>query len=329
MNIYFLFILLINIIILIFHKKFIKLINIFDEPDRYRKKHLKKTSLSGGSIIFLNLIMYFLYFYIYKNLQEFSNLDYISLFIGSFIFYLLGLYDDKYSISANKKLFIQFLFAYMLIFFNDNLLITQLNFFYNSFSFSLGYYSLIFTIMCVLLLVNSLNMFDGINLQSGILCIIIFTILAFHSGFSYLLITLIISCVFFLILNYQNKTFLGNNGILLLGYIISFFLIRFSNNKEILFLKVEEILILLLIPGLDMFRLFILRISKKKNPFLGDRNHIHHILTNKFTLIRTTFIIQSLIIFPQLIIYFFSLNRFIVIFLVILIYTFLIKKYAR
>lgn len=329
MNIYLFFILLINIIILIFHKKFTKFINIFDEPDSYRKKHSKKTSLSGGSIIFLNLIMYLLFFYFYKNFQEFSNLDYISLFIGSFIFYLLGLYDDKYSISASKKLLIQFLFAYMLIFFNDNLLITQLNFFYNSYSFSLGYYSLIFTIMCILLLVNSLNMFDGINLQSGILCIIIFIVLALHSGFSYLLITLIISCVFFLILNYQNKTFLGNNGILLLGYLISFFLIRFSNNTEISFLKVEEILLLLLIPGLDMFRLFILRISKKKNPFLGDRNHIHHILTNKFTLIRTTFIIQSLIIFPQLIISFFSLNRFIVIFLMILIYTFLIKKYAR
>ena len=48
-----------------------------------------------------------------------------------------------------------------------------------------------------------------------------------------------------------------------------------------------------MLPGIDMLRLFIERILRRKNPFKGDTNHYHHILiknikfskTTKFTLI--------------------------------------------
>jgi hypothetical protein len=34
----------------------------------------------------------------------------------------------------------------------------------------------------------------------------------------------------------------------------------------------------LFIPGVDMLRVFILRLCKKKNPFSPDRSHLHYIL---------------------------------------------------
>ena len=37
----------------------------------------------------------------------------------------------------------------------------------------------------------------------------------------------------------------------------------------------------MMVPGVDMFRLFLMRILSKKNPFSPDRNHIHHLLLNK------------------------------------------------
>jgi hypothetical protein len=36
-----------------------------------------------------------------------------------------------------------------------------------------------------------------------------------------------------------------------------------------------------MVPGLDMLRLFIQRLSKFNNPFKPDRNHIHHYFSNK------------------------------------------------
>ena len=32
-----------------------------------------------------------------------------------------------------------------------------------------------------------------------------------------------------------------------------------------------------------MFRLFIIRILNKKNPFRGDKNHFHHLLKNRIS----------------------------------------------
>jgi hypothetical protein len=36
----------------------------------------------------------------------------------------------------------------------------------------------------------------------------------------------------------------------------------------------------MILPGVDMFRLFMIRIFSKKNPFYPDQNHIHHLLLN-------------------------------------------------
>ena len=47
-----------------------------------------------------------------------------------------------------------------------------------------------------------------------------------------------------------------------------------------------------------MMRLFFQRIIKKKHPFSPDRNHIHHILLNKFNKIQTVLIIVILIWVP-------------------------------
>ena len=38
------------------------------------------------------------------------------------------------------------------------------------------------------------------------------------------------------------------------------------------------------IPGLDMFRLFIYRILKKRNPFSADQEHLHHYMIKNFNI---------------------------------------------
>ena len=42
-----------------------------------------------------------------------------------------------------------------------------------------------------------------------------------------------------------------------------------------------------MIPGLDMFRLFLERIFNKKNPFSPDNKHLHHYLIKNFDLKKT------------------------------------------
>jgi UDP-GlcNAc:undecaprenyl-phosphate GlcNAc-1-phosphate transferase len=53
-----------------------------------------------------------------------------------------------------------------------------------------------------------------------------------------------------------------------------------------------------MVPGLDMLRLFIQRLSKFNNPFKPDRNHIHHYFSNKLEFKYSFLIIQILILIP-------------------------------
>jgi UDP-GlcNAc:undecaprenyl-phosphate GlcNAc-1-phosphate transferase len=121
-------------------------------------------------------------------------------------------------------------------------------------------------------------MFDGSNLQIGnyIFCILLFFIIKINENIIFTLF--LIPCFFFMLMNYKNFLFMGNSGTLMLSFIFSVLFIHFYNNK-IVFNYCEEIFLIMLIPGIDMLRVFITRIVKKKNPFNADREHIHHLLS--------------------------------------------------
>ena len=96
---------------------------------------------------------------------------------------------------------------------------------------------------------------------------------------------------------YKGKYFLGDSGTLFLSSIIAFITIKSFNQNSINF-SYEKIFLLFLIPGVDMLRLFVLRIANKKNPFLADRNHLHHILLDRFSLLKTNLVYLALIVIP-------------------------------
>ena len=59
-------------------------------------------------------------------------------------------------------------------------------------------------------------------------------------------------------------------------------------------LKVEQIFMILMLPGIDMFRVFLLRISLGKNPFLPDNNHLHHYLLKFFNKYQINLVVVGL-----------------------------------
>ena len=85
---------------------------------------------------------------------------------------------------------------------------TKLNFSFFENQIELRNISTLFTILCFLLLINALNMFDGINLQVGVYCLIIFLIFFFKNLFPILSLIVIISLILFLYYNFKNKAYL-------------------------------------------------------------------------------------------------------------------------
>ena len=169
-------------------------------------------------------------------------------------------------------------------------------------------------------------MFDGSNLQLGLYSLQIFSFLLLNDVFYQLSIILIIFLIFFNLLNKDGKIFFGDSGSYQIGFIISFIIVIFYNNFPNS-LSVEKIFILMCIPGIDMFRLFIYRILNRKHPFKPDNKHIHHLLQKKFNKINTNLIIQLLILSTYILSEYINI-LFVIIYIVIL-YTFIIFKFSK
>lgn len=319
---FYLFIFLLNFFIFIFFKKVSKLYNLFDYPDNNRKIHKHPIPLLGGLFLISNLFLIFIilnFSNISIDLYFFENRnDYNFFFLITFLFYLIGFFDDKYQINYKIK-FILYTILIILTFFLDNdLLIKKLEFSFLKSAVDLSSYSYIFTILCFLLFINAYNMLDGINGQATCYVLFIFFVLVAKNILVSLIGVLFVSLFFFLILNFKNRSFLGDSGTLTLGYIVSYIFIKIYNTNK-LFLA-DEIFLIMSIPGYELLRLAIKRVLNKNHPFLPDNNHIHHLIGKKYKFIVTFFIIQFILIFPYLL-YVFSSQFFFSFFISLFLYT--------
>jgi UDP-GlcNAc:undecaprenyl-phosphate GlcNAc-1-phosphate transferase len=312
-NSHFIVLIILNFLFLIFYKKISHIYNVFDIPDKKRKVHKAKTPLLGGLIILFNII----FFYFNHEYKE----NYSNIFVlGCIFFFIFGFIDDKINLNANLKLLLQILFLYFYFLYNQYPVITNFYLFFLKKYFFLHSFSIFFSIFCFLLFINSVNMFDGINLQVGFYSLFILLLLFFKIDNQFIL-PIILALIFFLILNFYNKSFLGNSGSYLLGFIISYF---FSLGGNIF--SAEQIFLVMLIPGLDMLRVAVLRIIYKKHPFSPDRNHLHYLMLSKFQFYKTFIIIQLLIILPVVLDIFFN-NKFTIFFVITSVIVYLLIIY--
>ena len=289
----FLFIILINILILIYHRIIFNIIGIYDYSDNKRKIHSGSISLSGGLILLFNFFFIFLFFN--NNLFDLVQIYFLLLF--SSLFFLIGFFDDKKNISPIFRIILNSIFIFIFLFFNQEFEIKTLNSQIFDKQIYLNHLSLIFSIFCYIAFLNALNMYDGINGQSGLYLFFVFTYF-FYLTQNILFLGICISIIFFLILNFKNKCFLGNSGVNFISFIIFLFVIKLYQTSNIIY--VEEILIIMILPGIEMIRLFFYRIMKQKSPFVADNEHIHHLLLQKLNKNKVVLVTSFMSILPLL-----------------------------
>tara|TARA_B100000674_G_scaffold496635_1_gene527442 strand:+ start:316 stop:1320 length:1005 start_codon:yes stop_codon:yes gene_type:complete len=323
-NIFIFFQIIINIIFLINFTKIASYVNIYDIPNK-RKIHINPVPPIGGILFFINFIYIFCVSKI-SGIQVFY-FDYIFIIFSSLIF-ILGLVDDK----KNLNPYLKFLVLISLIVFHlilqNNFLINKFYLDFINFDVHLTYYqSFFFTTLCILLFINASNLYDGINLQYSLYIFIFFSYLIFKNNDLEIIKLLYLPLIFFIYLNLKSKCFLGDSGTLFISYLIAMIVIKEHNIMKNL--SISEIILLMILPGIDMLRLFVKRILSKKNPFLGDRNHFHHLLFDKFGLLKTNLILISLTTFPLIFLNFFNDHFVFILLVVIAIYFCILKFYKK
>ena len=312
---------ILNLIIFSNLKRISLFINLYDFPDKKRKIHTVATPSIGGVILFANLTSILLFDILSNNLEY----NYLILFLTSAVIFFISLIDDKFNITPNKKFFFIGLAVFFFIFFNGELLISRILFDFYKFSIKNYFLKFFITWLCIMLFLNAMNLYDGVNCQLGLYTIFIFSFFLLNNIFFDLSLLIIIFLFFFTYFNFKNKIFLGDNGSFLLAFIIAFIII--SNNSTPKILSAEKIFLLMFVPGLDMLRLFIERLFNNRNPFIADKFHIHHLCLQKIS--QKKFLFLNVLFYSLPIILSYKINNIFLIFVLVFLYILLVYKYLN
>ena len=259
----------------------------------HRSSHKTLATRTGGIGVFATLFFISLFFY-FQNIDLF---DY-SLFIPLGIMFVVGVYDDFYNADFKLKFLLQIIVAKILI--DQGYLITNYHGLFGLYEvpWMLAQLSTVFVFLVVVNAVNFIDGIDGLAITEVIKAILLIEF--FSEGFSdlapmgFLLISSMLSLYYF---NFKKKrkVFIGDGGSMLLGSVVAVYLFyvlgdQYHFNPQWTMNKTLFSICIVLYPIVDLLRVFILRTSKGKSPFVADNRHLHHIInftTNNqlFTLI--------------------------------------------
>ncbi len=267
--------------------------NLVDKPNN-RKQHNKKIVRLGGIAIFCGFTFSLV---LVGILGVFNKQDIIFfreifiVYLCFFMFFLLGLLDDLFTLSPFLRLIIQFLIS--TIFWFNHIRIDNIDLSWGPEFSSVIYLpaliSFLTTVIWITGLTNAINWIDGLDgLAAGNIAITalgtLFIGLKINpSPVLFFLSALLGACLGFLRFNYNPaRIIMGDSGSYFLGSSISVLtLIACSNNlfssfENINITKFNFAVCLLLLPILDMTYVIIKRIIQGNSPFMPDRGHIHH-----------------------------------------------------
>ena len=191
--------------------------------------------------------------------------------------------DDLIGIRASIRLVFQALIAYLFILMCDESIINLGNLLGFG-DIELKYmYSIIFTIFCVVGLMNAFNMIDGLNGICASFALIPLLILMFFGAVKYGLLIPIGALIGFLTYNLgwfgkKRGVFLGDSGSNLLGFIVAVLCIDLSQSYQAI--NPVTALWLVAIPLLDCVGVMGSRLLKGIGPFKPGRDHLHHKLVD-------------------------------------------------
>ena len=229
----------------------------------------KTTPLSGGLIFFLILIFF---------LPE--NYKYLNILI--FFIFLIGLLSDLNILhSPTFRIIFQItiIILYLLLF--DNFVSSiKIAFFDNL--LNIFFIKLLFTLFCILVLINGTNFIDGVNTLVVGYFILVFSNILYLSNVlnlnldtSFVTICLVSLSVIY-IFNFFGKMFLGDGGTYLISFVAGVILIKFSNDNYLV--SPYYIMALLWYPAYENLFSIIRKKILKKSPSTPDNEHLHQLI---------------------------------------------------
>lgn len=248
-----------------------------DTPSDDRRMHTKATPLIGGLAVYIAFCLSTLF------LEDVSvSLPYL---LGGAVIVLCGMIDDRFSLHAGIKLLFQIIAGIVLC--ALDVTVEHICFFGHTVDVGIFEYPL--TVLWIVAVTNALNLIDGLDgLCTGLSIIIsggiaLTAILNGHSEVFVCAMIFMCACLGFLPHNkHPAKIFAGDTGSMFFGFALATMCMEVTFVSDTVLPSALPI-VLLGIPIFDTVFAIIRRLRAGTNIFKGDKKHIHHVLSERYS----------------------------------------------
>jgi UDP-GlcNAc:undecaprenyl-phosphate GlcNAc-1-phosphate transferase len=253
-------------------------------PSQERHLHSRPLPRLGGVAIFISFSLSMLAarviaVYVPQLHGAFSLKTLLTILVPASLVFLLGVYDDLYSVGPYVKFTVQAVAATMLFLGGLRILNIPVLFGEHELPWFVG---LPFTILWVLAITNAFNLIDGLDgLAAGsalfsTLVAFVVTLLNGYSLVTLMTIALAGAILGFLRYNFNPATiFLGDSGSLFIGFLLSALALA-GAQKAPTIVAVAIPVVSFGLPILETSLSILRRLISGRPVFTADREHIHH-----------------------------------------------------
>lgn len=254
-------------------------VGLIDRPGG-RKNHVGIVPVIGGISMYLGMIAV-------MPLLAVPIQGQAAFIIAGGLLVMVGALDDRFDIPPSIRLIAQATAA-LIVCLGADLVADGLGNILFFGEIPLGPLALPFTVLVIIAVINAFNMMDGLDglaggvglaaLAAGTIATLVFD----GKGASLGLIGMAVVLSFLLfnfpmLLNRPVRTFMGDAGSTLLGFLVACMGLKLAHGPEAIISPVTA-LWLAALPIFDLFISFGRRIAKGQSPFKPDSEHLHHIL---------------------------------------------------
>ena len=250
----------------------------FTDKPSGRKRHLGEIPLVGGIAMFIGILV--------AAMGAVQTTTRWTLLVPAALLVVVGVIDDRYNVGASARLVAQ-ICAALVMMIGGGLYLRDIGDPFGTGLLGLGFLAIPASVLITLTVINAFNFVDGIDGLAASMALIALSAGAIAAGLRAPALTVAaLACgaiLGFLAFNfpvYRNhrlRTFMGDAGSTLLGFIVVWFTISISQGEDRSLSPVAALWFALM-PLSDFFSCFVRRVARGKMPLHAGREHFHYML---------------------------------------------------
>jgi UDP-GlcNAc:undecaprenyl-phosphate GlcNAc-1-phosphate transferase len=279
------------------------------DDDGGRKRHARVTPLVGGLAVTLAALMGAALTGALGDMAAFDavlggpapgrNLGWLATAVG--VMFLIGASDDRFHLSPVLRLLAALVVLILVVSSAPDFALAFLHFGGGGRLFLLGSAGVGFTLLCLIGLLNAVNMADGKNGVVIGMGLIWSLVLFVHLPAPYVPVLAAVAGALLVLFgfNMAGRLFLGDGGSYALSALFGLLAVL-AYNLGFETWHAGDVALLFAVPVMDTIRLMVVRLGRGQSPFEGDRDHLHHHLHARLGWPRGLMVYLALVAGPNL-----------------------------